>query len=37
MAEFHTGYDVDENDYHDVKALCEQFHIPMPKEYEKFA
>jgi lincosamide nucleotidyltransferase A/C/D/E len=33
---FHTGYKLDENDYHDVKALCEKFHIPLPDEYEKF-
>ena len=34
--EFHTGYDVDENDYRDTKALCERFNIPLPKIYEKF-
>jgi len=36
MVEFHTGYDVDENDYLDTKALCERFNIPLPKIYEKF-
>jgi lincosamide nucleotidyltransferase A/C/D/E len=36
MVEFHTGYDVDENDYRDVKALCEQFDIPMPGVYRGF-
>jgi len=36
MVEFHTGYDVDEDDYHDVKLLCEQFDISLPKEYERF-
>ena len=36
MVEFHTGYDVDENDYRDTKALCERFNIPMPKDYKKF-
>ena len=36
MVEFHTGYDVDENDYNDTKALCERFNIPLPKVYEKF-
>jgi lincosamide nucleotidyltransferase A/C/D/E len=36
MVKFHTGYDVDEKDYHDVKALCEQFNISLPKDYEKF-
>jgi lincosamide nucleotidyltransferase A/C/D/E len=34
--EFHTGYEVDENDYSDVKALCERFNIPMPEIYKKF-
>jgi lincosamide nucleotidyltransferase A/C/D/E len=36
MVEFHTGYDADENDYNDTKALCERFNIPLPKVYEKF-
>lgn len=36
MVKFHTGYKLDENDYHDVRALCEHFGIPLPSEYEKF-
>jgi len=36
MVEFHTGYDVDADDYRDVKALCERFNIHLPREYEKF-
>jgi lincosamide nucleotidyltransferase A/C/D/E len=36
MIDFHTGYDIDEDDYHDVKALCKQFNLPLPKDYEKF-
>jgi len=36
MVEFHTGYDVDKDDYRDVKALCERFGIALPKDYEKF-
>ena len=36
MVEFHTGYDVDKDDYRDVKALCERFGIPLPKEYETY-
>ena len=27
------GYEFDENDVHDVKLLCETFHIEIPKEY----
>ena len=36
MVEFHTGYDIGENDLHDVTALCERFNIPLPKDYEEF-
>ena len=36
MVDFLTGYDVDENDYHDVKTLCERFNISLPKDYERF-
>ena len=36
MVKFHTGYQLDENDYHDVKALCQRFGIQMPSEYEEF-
>ncbi len=36
MVKFHTGYKQDENDYRDVKALCERFGIPLPEEYEVF-
>lgn len=33
---FHSGYELDENDYRDVKALCDKFGIPLPGEYQKF-
>jgi lincosamide nucleotidyltransferase A/C/D/E len=36
MVRFHTGYAFDENDYCDVKALCEHFDIPLPLEYKEF-
>jgi lincosamide nucleotidyltransferase A/C/D/E len=36
MVRFHSGYPLDENDYHDVKALCQRFGIPMPLEYKEF-
>ncbi len=36
MVQFHTGYKVDETDYHDVKTLCQQFGIALPAEYEIF-
>ena len=36
MVKFHSGYKLDENDYHDVSALCERFVIALPAEYERF-
>jgi lincosamide nucleotidyltransferase A/C/D/E len=36
MVKFHTGYELDENDYHDVSALCKRFSIEIPDEYGKF-
>lgn len=36
MVEFHTQYEPDENDYHDVKLLCEKFDIALPEIYKKF-
>ena len=36
MVKFHTGYRLDENDYHDVKLLCQRFGIELPPEYEEF-
>lgn len=37
MVKFHAGYELDEDDYHDVSALCERFGIALPAEYERFA
>jgi len=36
MVKFHSGYELDENDYRDVSALCERFGIALPVEYESF-
>jgi lincosamide nucleotidyltransferase A/C/D/E len=36
MVKFHSGYELDENDYRDVSALCERFGIALPTEYESF-
>ena len=36
MVKFHSGYKLDENDYHDVKMLCQRFGIEMPAEYDEF-
>ena len=29
----YARYEFDENDVHDVKLLCETFHIEVPNEY----
>ena len=34
MVGFYDGYEVDEEDYRDAKALCERFGIPLPKVFE---
>ena len=36
MVKFHSGYELDEDDYRDVLALCQRFAIPLPMEYHKF-
>lgn len=36
MVKFHSGYTLDENDYHDVSALCHKFNIPIPTEFDRF-
>lgn len=36
LVQFHTGYAIDENDYHDVKLLCEKFSLAMPIDYAHF-
>ncbi len=36
LVKFHSGYELDENDYRDVGALCERFGIALPDEYQRF-
>jgi lincosamide nucleotidyltransferase A/C/D/E len=36
MVKFHTGYKLDENDYQDVKVLCQRFGFEIPVEYAEF-
>lgn len=36
LVRFHTGYSLDDNDYHDVKLLCRKFNLPLPKDYREF-
>ena len=34
IIQLHTGYEPDLNDYRDVSALCEQFGLDLPPEYD---
>jgi hypothetical protein len=36
LVRYHTGYDVDADDWHDVRLLCERFHLPVPTDYDRF-
>jgi lincosamide nucleotidyltransferase A/C/D/E len=36
VVKFHTAYEFDEDDYRDLKAICQHFKIEMPSEYEAF-
>jgi len=36
MIEFHSGYELNENDYHDIQALCGKFGFELTEEYQKF-
>ncbi|MGH2582869.1 MAG: nucleotidyltransferase domain-containing protein [Anaerolineales bacterium] len=36
MVKFHSRYELDENDFQDVSALCEKFGIPLPDEFARF-
>jgi lincosamide nucleotidyltransferase A/C/D/E len=36
LVEYHTGYSLDKNDFHDVKLLCEKFNLTMPPDYTPF-
>jgi lincosamide nucleotidyltransferase A/C/D/E len=36
LVKFHSGYTLDANDYHDVRALCQKFDIDLPMAYRTF-
>jgi lincosamide nucleotidyltransferase A/C/D/E len=36
LVKFHIGYELDENDYRDVKLLCERYGLDIPTEYAEF-
>jgi lincosamide nucleotidyltransferase A/C/D/E len=33
---FHTGYEIDEQDYLDMKLISEKFNLTLPAEYDRF-
>ena len=36
LVKFHSGYQLDDNDYHDVRLLCQRYGIEMPPEFDPF-
>jgi DNA-binding FadR family transcriptional regulator len=36
LVQFHTGYPVDIDDWHDVAALCARFDLPVPPDFARF-
>jgi lincosamide nucleotidyltransferase A/C/D/E len=36
LVQFHTGYPVDIDDWHDVSALCARFDLPVPADFARF-
>lgn len=36
LVRFHSGYELDVDDYRDVAALCERFSIELPAEFSRF-
>ncbi len=36
LIRYHTGYDIDADDWHDVRLLCDRFDLPIPPDYEPF-
>lgn len=37
LVRFHTGYDVDQGDWHDVRLLCAKLNIEIPEVFNRFA
>jgi len=36
LVKFHSGYELKEKDYRDVRGLCQKFGIELPAEYNRF-
>jgi hypothetical protein len=37
LMKFHSGSELADQDFHDVRALCERFGIPLPDEFLPFS
>ena len=37
LVRFHTGYEVDDRDRHDVQLLCERFGLQLPDQFRTFS
>ncbi len=37
LVKFHTGYEVAEKDYRDVRLLCERFGLLLPEQFRRFS
>ena len=35
MVKFHSGYELKEKDFQDVRAICDKFNIELPQEYTR--
>lgn len=33
---FHSGYELQQKDYHDISALCAKYNLTLPEEYQHF-
>lgn len=36
LVDFHSGYSLDQNDFHDVKLLCSRFNLVIPEDFASF-
>lgn len=36
VLKFHQNYAIDNDNYHDVKVICEKLNLPLPEEYKNF-
>ncbi len=36
LVDFHSGYPLDQNDFHDIKLLCSRFDLVIPEDFASF-